>query len=306
MRRVIDREKPFEMDEVLYMNTEEVARWVQPYASKGNIKKFIDLIQKNHFTDMYKIFGADGPAMHQKDTGQPPFFKLRSGKLVSCSRGWNPLVYAFVFDHIEICNFVSENPNMFDLRQCFMVLDYFSLDHGHDHQGHVEQDMMFEQQRRSSNLYHPDDYEKYYRRNFLSLLINNKSGTLALLLNEFYFLWDLDDVIFMIGEVVGIAGDTATLAEHRVLVIEDIINSQCFKSLYCQHVHSTGHESYKNSFWEFFERVLAPLFRGVSKADEALAQAVEALLKKAPFNAGFGMFLYITQDEYVSLFPRRE
>ena len=198
MRRVIDREKPKEIDELFYLNPEEVARWVQPHASKGNVKKFLELIQKNDFTDMYQIFGGDGPAMQVSQTGQPPYYKLRSGRLVSCTRGWNPLVYAFLFDHVEICTYVVEHSSSFDLRQCFQVMDYFSLADGKRHQ-HVEEDMVYEQQRRSANLHYPYDYERHYRRNFLGLLIHNKSGSLQLVLNEFYFLWDLEDVIFMVG-----------------------------------------------------------------------------------------------------------
>ena len=55
-----------------------------------------------------------------------------------------------------------------------------------------------------------------------------------------------------------------------------------------EEVKFTGFEQYVNSFGNFYERVFTPILR-----DKEYVKKLEELLKKPPFNAGFGMFLYL-------------
>ena len=72
-----------------------------------------------------------------------------------------------------------------------------------------------------------------------------------------------------------------------------IINSVTFRKHYFTHVYTVGFESYNNSFEDFFDRVLSPIFRGGSSLeDKSLQKLTENVLKKPPFNAGFGVYLY--------------
>jgi hypothetical protein len=66
-------------------------------------------------------------------------------------------------------------------------------------------------------------------------------------------------------------------------------------------VKSTGYESYKFSFQNFFERLFAPVLR-----DHQCVKKIEELLKKPPFNAGFGMYLYTKNAEVHGTFPHAD
>ena len=49
-----------------------------------------------------------------------------------------------------------------------------------------------------------------------------------------------------------------------------------------------GGPKYQNSFENFYQRVFTPIL-----SDKEYVKKVEEHLKKPPFNAGFGMFLYL-------------
>lgn len=66
------------------------------------------------------------------------------------------------------------------------------------------------------------------------------------------------------------------------------MDSRAFKTIYIQNVCSTGYESYKKSFQEFYETVWQPIER-----DQVLLGKLVDTLKRAPYNVGFGMFLYL-------------
>ena len=63
-------------------------------------------------------------------------------------------------------------------------------------------------------------------------------------------------------------------------------------------MHTTGYESYKGSFQNFYEKVFTSI-----EGDLILAKKLEELLKKPPFNTGFGMYLYLMRNEVRDVFP---
>ena len=90
-------------------------------------------------------------------------------------------------------------------------------------------------------------------------------------------------------------------------MLAEIVESQCFKSLYFEKVHSTGHESYSNSFHQFFDELFTPLVNFENLADkQSIIRKLEELFKKPPFNAGFGMYLYLERDSIKHLFQQAE
>ena len=66
-------------------------------------------------------------------------------------------------------------------------------------------------------------------------------------------------------------------------------------------MRSTGFESYKKSFQNFFERIFSPVLRDLS-----CVKKLEEILKKQPFNAGFGMYLYTKNAEVNGIFPQSD
>ena len=68
----------------------------------------------------------------------------------------------------------------------------------------------------------------------------------------------------------------------------------------------TGYESYQHSFQEFFETVISPLTYDSGADNLPIIRAVVEIFKRPPFNAGFGMYLYLARNEVRHIFPVAE
>lgn len=101
----------------------------------------------------------------------PPFVKLASGRIIHSTATWNPFVFAFVYDHFIVINYFIKNRNKFNLRKCFSVDSVYSIDKS-DHQ----MDYFEAMQPRQVD-------ESKYLQNFLTLLLENNSKSLAMVVN---------------------------------------------------------------------------------------------------------------------------
>ena len=79
------------------------------------------------------------------------------------------------------------------------------------------------------------------------------------------------------------------------------MDSRAFHRIYYENVSSTGYESYKNSFQFFYELVLFPVQR-----DPVLIKKLEEVLRKAPFNAGFALYLYQMKNAVRGVYPHAD
>ena len=86
---------------------------------------------------------------------------------------------------------------------------------------------------------------------------------------------------------------TPEFNEQKLVFLEDIIDSHCFRSIYYSRVHATGFESYQGSFQEFFEQLFSPFAIDTSSDNLPIIRKLEDLLKNRPFNAGFGIYIYL-------------
>lgn len=136
--------------------------------------------------------------------------------MIDSTAAWNPIVFAFVFDHTELINHFKSRARLFDLKRCMQVPSLITVE---------------------DNISHslPTDPKKGFQ-NFLTLLIENQSASLFALLDHFYYLVDFEDLIFMFSVLKYQKGD------ERYLILKDIIDSQAFKSIYMEEVRFSGFE----------------------------------------------------------------
>lgn len=62
------------------------------------------MIKKSKFTDLISVVGYD-VVQEFNEKNELPFLFLTSGRAVNNTYWWNPLIYAFVFDHIDVVRF---------------------------------------------------------------------------------------------------------------------------------------------------------------------------------------------------------
>lgn len=139
-------------------------------------------------------------------------------------------------------------------------------------------------------------------------MIENNSKMLKLLLNETNYLFDIEDLQHMLECVCSLTDEVGPDSPQRkASILETIITSKMMHRLYFKHVHKIGNESYVNSFEWFFETVLSPIWRrGNSLEDISIQKSVETHLKKSPYNAGLGCYLYQVQERAHTHFPHRD
>lgn len=69
------------------------------------MKKILEIMRKNEFLDFGTLRRFDGPKL-QKVEGGKPWYELVSGRIVKDTRSWGLLVWAFVFEHEDVCKYV--------------------------------------------------------------------------------------------------------------------------------------------------------------------------------------------------------
>ena len=177
MRR---KDKP--IDQRLYLNMPPFLKLVTAEATAADQKEFVQILSSNSkFIDLHHICGYDMVAEARAKDPDEAFFLLKSGRAISSTATWNPVVFAFLFDHQDVIEFLRQHQNTYDFARLFQVHDFFSCD---------DDDQTYDQ--------------KQGLRNFLSLLIENFSTSLYVVLDAFYYLIDFDDLVYVLAEVAGI------------------------------------------------------------------------------------------------------
>ena len=170
-------------------------------ATGDDQKEFVKILSSNSkFIDLQNICGYDMVAEASAKDPDEAFFLLKSGRAISSTITWNPVVFAFLFDHQEVIKFLQQHQNTYDFRRLFQVHDFFSLD---------DDDQTYD--------------EKQGLRNFLSLLIENFSTSLYVVLDTFYYLIDFDDLVHVVAEVAGI--ETEANSQLIEGVFNDVVDS---------------------------------------------------------------------------------
>ena len=249
---------------------------MKPDSSKDQHARFIELLKTSKFSDLIAVVGYD-MVQELKDNKELPFLFLTSGRAVNSTYWWNPLVYAFVFDHLDIVRFFESQQGNYDFRSLFSVGNPFSHTQCEGSDDGNEQDLELLQR------------EGFH--NFLTLLIENFSVSLFVLLDSFYYLIGKEEIIHIISTIASIETPGNSARVQQVLV--DVFDSQAFKSIFQIEVHSSGYESFKHSFKAFFEMVLYPVTRS-----PALMKKFEDSMCKTPFNSSFGIYLYLEKNDH--------
>ena len=97
------------------------------------------------------------------------------------------------------------------------------------------------------NIYYSP--EKF--QNFLSLLIENNSKSIASLLDKFYEIINFEHLQFIFEQLARLSQPDCS--QYKIDIIEQIINSRAFKTIFYDSVKSSGFNHYTSSFQEFFE-----------------------------------------------------
>ena len=69
------------------------------------------------------ITGFDEVKEAAKDFGDL-YLVLKSGQIVDSTYHWNPIVFAYAFDHIEILKYFEPRSRLYDLARCMAVPDF--------------------------------------------------------------------------------------------------------------------------------------------------------------------------------------
>mmetsp|Transcript_14986 Transcript_14986/g.23199 ORF Transcript_14986/g.23199 Transcript_14986/m.23199 type:complete len:221 (+) Transcript_14986:17-679(+) len=183
MRKVILKKTAPKVDEILYMHPEEVLQWINSSTvnQKKEHLKFIEIIHKNDYTEIYKIVGHD-EVVAKAHTGEPAILELKSGRIVTSTVDWNPFIFAFVFGHVEVINYFAANQQRYDLSRCLQVYEIFGGLSPIEPDEDAPEDDEFALQKRGFH-------------NLLTLMVENHSMGLFPLLDTFSFLISFDDIV---------------------------------------------------------------------------------------------------------------
>lgn len=87
------RKEPLKIAKELYFDPIKVVQFVNSKSTEIDHKTFIDLMEKNHFVEMNLLCG------YEELDDSCPFLMLKSGKMVTSTATWNPLVFGMIFNH---------------------------------------------------------------------------------------------------------------------------------------------------------------------------------------------------------------
>ena len=118
--------------------------------------------------------------------------------MIDSTATWNPIVFAFVYDHPEVLNYFKLRARLYDIKRCMQVPSLITVE--------------------DSGQVLPVD-QKVGFRNFLTLLIENHSASLFTLLDTFYYLIEFEDLVFIFSIMKNLKGD------ERLLMLKDVFDS---------------------------------------------------------------------------------
>ena len=114
-------------------------------------------------------------------------------------------------------------------------------------------------------------------------------------MDELHYLVAFEDIVHIFECINRLIGtQIEDWAPHALTLV---IESFAFKAFYYQKVSSTGYTSYKHSFKYLLEKAFIPLMN-----EHLFVKKMEDCFKKAPFNVGFGCYLYLERNNAVSIF----
>jgi hypothetical protein len=134
------------------------------------------------------IYGFDEVKEAAKDYGLM-YLVLKSGRIIDSTYHWNPIVFAYAFDHIEILKYFEPRARLYDMKRCMAVPEF------------VEN----------------DEEPRNNFRNFLRLLIENHCASIQMLLNSHYDMISYEDIIFIFSCIGTLKSDQKVLTMHDVM-----------------------------------------------------------------------------------------
>lgn len=169
------KKEPMKIDEIIFLRPQMLCQMIRRGASPVQQKKFIEMLERNHFTNIYQIYGFDEIEEGSKDFGDL-YLILKSGRTIDSTFYWNPIVFAYAFDHFEVLKYFESRHRAYDLQRCMKVPDFIS-------NGEVTTPTF---------------------RNFLRLLIENHCQSISILLNSHYQLISFEDFIYIFTLIGGL------------------------------------------------------------------------------------------------------
>ena len=81
------------------------------------------MIERNQFTDMHLIYGFDEITEGAKDYGDL-YLVLKSGRTIDSTFYWNPIVFAYAFDHFEVLKYLEPRNRVYDMSRCMKIPEF--------------------------------------------------------------------------------------------------------------------------------------------------------------------------------------
>jgi hypothetical protein len=75
------------------------------------------MVERNQFSNIHLIYGFDEVAEGAKDYGDI-FLVLKSGRTIDSTFFWNPVVFAYAFDHFEVLKYFEQRARLYDYKRC--------------------------------------------------------------------------------------------------------------------------------------------------------------------------------------------
>lgn len=119
------KKEPMRIDEILYLRPQMLLQMIRHGSGVVQHKKFIEMIERNHFTDLHLIYGFDEIEESAKDFGDLKLV-LKSGRTIDSTFYWNPIVFAYAFDHHEVFNYFYTRQKLYDMERCMKVSEFVS------------------------------------------------------------------------------------------------------------------------------------------------------------------------------------
>ena len=130
----------------------------------------------------------------------------------------------------------------------------------------------------------------------LTMIVENDSkNSLKMLLDSLYYMFDMKAILHLVSAIRDLNYSSEMQAEAPKL-LQIVLESFAFQSLYFQKVRNIGYNQHKYSFgclWEKLSRIL--------ERNRILHKMLEDCMKKGPFSVGFGLYLYQQFSSLITL-----